>query len=257
MLKNLIAGLMLTAITVPALARPRAPAAPPAHAASVKNIVLVHGAWADGSGWRGVYDILKKDGYNVSIVANPLTSLADDVAATERVLSRQNGPTILVGHSYGGAVITEAGMNAKVVGLVYIAAFVPDVGESVFGFLPKDGPQLPIEPTADGFAFFNRNAYLAAFAPDVDPALGSFMADEQVPVSIAAGNTPLTSAAWKTKPSWYLVSKQDRIIPPGAELMMATRAKAVTAEVDGSHVAFISHPEAAAALIESAARGDR
>jgi pimeloyl-ACP methyl ester carboxylesterase len=220
----------------------------------VKNIVLVHGAWADGSGWQGVYKILKKDGYNVSIVQNPLTTLADDVAATDRVLARQDGPVILVGHSYGGAVITEAGDDPKVVGLVYIAAFVPNVGESSFGLIPKDGPQPPIEPSADGFGFFNRDAYTLAFAPDVDKELGAFMADSQVPPSFAAGKAPMTMAAWKTKPSWYLVSTEDQIIPPDAERLMAKRAGSTVAEVKGSHVAFISQPEATAKLIEQAAK---
>jgi pimeloyl-ACP methyl ester carboxylesterase len=220
----------------------------------VKNIVLVHGAWADGSGWQGVYKFLKKDGYNVSIVQNPLTTLADDVAATDRVLARQDGPTILVGHSYGGAVITEAGDDPKVVGLVYIAAFAPDVGESAFGLIPKEGPQPPIEPSADGFGFFNKDAYTLAFAPDVGKELGAFMADSQVPPSFAAGKAPMTMAAWKTKPSWYLVSTEDHIIPPDAERLMAKRAGSTVAEVKGSHVAFISHPEAAAKLIEQAAK---
>jgi pimeloyl-ACP methyl ester carboxylesterase len=225
-----------------------------ADSAGVKNIVLVHGAWADGSGWQGVYKILKKDGYNVSIVQNPLTTLADDVAATDRVLARQKGPTILVGHSYGGAVITEAGDDPKVVGLVYIAAFAPDVGESAFGLIPKEGPQPPIEPSTDGFGFFNKDAYTLAFAPDVGKELGAFMADSQVPPSFAAGKAPMTMAAWKTKPSWYLVSTEDHIIPPDAERLMAKRAGSTVAEVKGSHVAFISHPEAAAKLIEQAAK---
>jgi pimeloyl-ACP methyl ester carboxylesterase len=225
-----------------------------ANTIGVKNIVLVHGAWADGSGWQGVYKILKKEGYNVSIVQNPLTTLADDVAATDRVLARQDGPVILVGHSYGGAVITEAGDDPKVVGLVYIAAFVPDIGESAFGLIPKDGPQPPIEPSADGFGFFNKDAYSLAFAPDVGKELGEFMADSQVPPAFAAGKAPITMAAWKTKPSWYLVSTEDQIIPPDAERLMAKRAGSKVAEVKGSHVAFISHPEETAKLIKQAAK---
>src|SRR5665213_668549 len=157
-------------ITTLAIASLLVPAANAATPAGVKNIVLVHGAWADGSGWQGVYNILKKDGYNVSVVSNPLTSLADDVAATDRVLERQDGPAILVGHSYGGAVITEAGDNPKVVGLVYVAAFAPDKGESVLGLLPKDGPQPPIDVTKDGFAYFKNGAYQAAFAAGVPAA---------------------------------------------------------------------------------------
>lgn len=227
----------------------------PALAAPVKNIVLVHGAWADGSGWQGVYDILKKDGYNVSIVSNPLTSLADDVAATDRILERQDGPAILVGHSYGGAVITEAGDSDKVAGLVYVAAFVPDAGESVLGLLPKDGPQPPIEVSKDGFIFFANGAYQAAFAAGVPAAEADFMQASQVPLAAAAGNAPLTVAAWKTKPSWYVVAKDDLIIPPDAERGMAKRAGATTVEMAGGHVAFVVDPQPVADLIEQAANG--
>lgn len=220
----------------------------------VRNVVLVHGAWADGSGWQGVYKLLVTKGYKVSVGSNADESLAGDVAATKRVLDRQDGPVILVGHSYGGAIITEAGNDPKVVGLVYIAAFAPDAGESIFGLLPKDGPKPPIEPTADGLAYFNRDAYLTAFAPDVPRAKAEFMADSQVPLGIdKAGSAPITTAAWKTKPSWYLVSSNDQIIPPAAQRQMAGRAKSTVQEVAGSHVAFISHPDAAAALIEQAA----
>ena len=231
--------------------------ASPAFAADkphVKNVVLVHGAWADGSGWEGVYKLLVAKGYKVSVVANADESLAGDVAATKRVLDRQDGPVILVGHSYGGAIITEAGNDPKVVGLVYIAAFAPDAGESIFGLLPKDGPKPPIEVSADGLAFFNRDAYIAAFAPDVPKAEAEFMADSQVPLGIEkAGSAPVTTAAWKTRPSWYLVSSNDQIIPPVAQRQMAGRAKSTVQEVAGSHVAFISHPDAAAAIIEQAA----
>jgi pimeloyl-ACP methyl ester carboxylesterase len=246
-LKFLGAGALALSLAVaaaPAMAQP---------AGKIKNIVLVHGSWADGSGWRGLYDILKKDGYNVSVVANPETSLADDVAATQRVLARQDGPAILVGHSYGGAVISEAGADPKVAGLVYIAAFAPDVGETVFGLLPQDGPKPPISVSADGFAFFDKNAYLAAFAPDVDRDLASFMADSQLPTAMAAFNTPLKTAAWRSKPNWYLVSSDDQIIPPDVERMLAKRMKATTVEVAGSHIAFISHAAVAAQLIEQAA----
>lgn len=228
-------------------------AAAPAIAAPVKNIVLVHGAWADGSGWQGVYDILRKDGYNVSIVANPLTSLADDVAATARVIARQDGPVILVGHSYGGAVITEAGGDEKVAGLVYVAAFVPDAGESVLGLLPKDGPQPPIEVSKDGFIFFSDGAYQAAFAAGLPAAEANFMEASQVPLAAAAGNAPLMVAAWKNKPSWYVVAKDDLIIPPDAERGMAQRAGATTVEMAGGHVAFIVDPGPVADLIEQAA----
>ena len=246
-MKRLPAGLGLAALVlftaVPTLAAP------------VKNIVLVHGAWADGSGWRGVYDILKKHGYNVSVVSNPLTSLADDVAATDRVIDRQDGPVILVGHSYGGAVITEAGDNPKVAGLVYVAAFAPDKGESVLGLLHKDGPQPPIDVTKDGFIFFRDGAYQAAFAAGVPAAEANFMEASQVPLAAAAGNAPLTVAAWKDKPSWYIVSKNDLIIPPDAERLMAKRAGATTIEMAGGHVAFVADPKPVAALIEKAASG--
>lgn len=238
-----------------ALALACALAAPPAAQAAgkIKNVVLVHGSWADGSGWRGVYDILKKDGYNVTMVANPETSLEDNVAATQRVLARQDGPTILVGHSYGGAVISAAGDDPKVAGLVYIAAFAPNVGETVFGLLPKDGPQPPIAVSKDGFAFFDRGAYLAAFAPDISPELAAFMANSQVPTAMEGFTTPLKTAAWRSKPNWYLVSSNDQIIPPDVERGLAKRMKATTVEVAGSHVAFISHANVAAKLIEQAA----
>jgi len=228
------------------------PFASPVVAAPVKNIVLVHGAWADGSGWKGVYDILTKDGYAVSIVANPDTGVADDVAATQRVLDRQNGPVILVGHSYGGTVITEAGIDPKVVGLVYFAAFAPDIGETTGQYLPK-GP-LPIDVSKDGLAFFKRDAFLAAFAPDVPVNTRTFMYDSQVPLAISVFSAPITASAWNTKPSWYLVSSNDQIIPPDVERMYAKRMKATTEEVAGSHVAFISHPDVAAHLIEDAAK---
>ena len=228
--------------------------APPAAAAGpVKNIVLVHGAWADGSGWQGVYDILVKDGYNVSVVANPDTGLADDVAATQRVLDRQTGPVVLVGHSYGGAVITVAGADPKVAALVYIAAFAPDAGETIAKFLPTTPP--PVEPSKDGLLFFNRAAFLAAFAPDVPAPTRAFMADAQVPLASSTFAAPISDPAWKTKPNWYLVSSNDMIIPPDVERMYAKRMKATTEEVAGSHVAFISHPDVAAHIIEEAAKG--
>jgi pimeloyl-ACP methyl ester carboxylesterase len=223
----------------------------------VKNVVLVHGAWADGSGWRAIYDILKKDGYNVSVVANPLMGPKTDVAAVDQVLARQDGPTILVGHSYGGAVITEAGDDPKVVGLVYVAAFVPDVGESPFGLLPKDGPQPPLDVSADGFAFFKKESYGSMFASGVDPALAGFMADSQRPASVAGASVPLTIAAWKTKPSWYQVADGDRVIPPPAQRFMATRAKATVVEIKGGHLAFMLNPQATAALIVTAAKAAR
>ncbi len=247
----------MAAVTATALVlTPAIASAAPAHAAPahVKNIVLVHGAWADGSGWEGVYKILVKDGYKVSIVSNTDESLVGDVADTQRVLDRQDGSVILVGHSYGGAIISQAGNDPKVVGLVFISAFAPDAGESIFGLLPKDAPPPPITVSKDGLAFFNHDAYLAAFAPDLPKAQAEFMYDSQVPLSVpAAGQAPVTSPAWKVKPSWFLVSADDQIIPPAAQRAMAARAHGTVAEVKGSHVAFISHPEAAAKLIEQAA----
>ena len=219
---------------------------------TVKNIVLVHGAWADGSGWKGVYDILRRDGYNVSVVANPDTGLADDIAATERVLARQDGPVILAGHSYGGVIISNAGIDAKVAGLVYIAAFAPDVGESAAQFLPE-GP-LPGTPTEDGFLFMNRDIYLGAFAPDVPQDMKEFMADSQVPIQLSGVLSKADKAAWKTKPTWYLVSKDDAIIPPDNQRMFARRMKATTQEIAGSHVAFVANPAPAAKLISDAAQ---
>jgi len=241
-----IRSLLFAAASLVALSGGAAAAAP------VKNIVLVHGAWADGSGWKGVYDILTKDGYAVSVVANPDTGIPDDVAATQRVLDRQDGPVILVGHSYGGVVITEAGVDPKVVGLVYIAAFAPDAGETAGQFLPK--APLPGTPTKDGFLFLNRDVYLNAFAPDVPLDARVFMADSQVPFALSGLGTPITHAAWKTKPSWYLVYTKDQMIPPDVERMFAKRMKATTEEVDGSHVAFIPHADVAAHLIEEAAK---
>ena len=204
--------------------------------AVVKNIVLVHGGLVDGSGWKDVYKILKKDGYTVSIVQEPTISLPDDVAVTKRVIDSQNGPVILVGHSYGGAVITEAGVDPKVVGLVYIAAFGPDEGETTGQYLPK-GP-LPVTVSRDGLAFFNRDAYLGGFAPDVPMDTRVFMYDSQVPLAVSVFTAPIAHPAWKLKPSWYLVSSNDQIIPPDVERMYAKRMKAVTQEVAGSHVAL-------------------
>jgi pimeloyl-ACP methyl ester carboxylesterase len=242
-----VSAVLLGALATAAIVAPVAAAAP------VKNIVLVHGAWADGSGWKGVYDILTHDGFHVSVVANPDTGIADDVAATQRVLDLQTGPVILVGHSYGGTVITLAGMDTKVVGLVYIAAFAPDVGETTGQYLPK-GP-LPITVSKDGLAFVNHDAYMAGFAPDVAEPLRQFMYDSQVPLAVAVFSAPIAQAAWKSKPSWYLVSSQDHMIPPDVERMYARRMKATTAEVSGSHVAFIAQPAVAAQLIEAAANG--
>lgn len=219
----------------------------------MKNIVLVHGAWADGSGWQAVHDILRERGYAVSIVQNPVTSLADDVAAVERVLARQSGPTLLVGHSYGGVVITEAGEAPNVAGLVYVAAFAPDTGESLSSLLEGGAPP-PVQPSTDGFLFFDPIVFPGAFAQDLPPAQAAFMAAAQLPAAAAAFETPVSKASWKTRPSWYVLSTEDRIIPPAAQRSMAKRANASVIEVAGSHVVYISQPQAVANALDKAAR---
>jgi len=224
----------------------------------VKNIVLVHGGFVDGSGWEGVYKILKNDGYAVAIVQNPTISLADDVAVTKRTIATQDGPVILVGHSYGGAVITEAGTDPKVAGLVYVAAFAPDKGESVSSLIknpPPGAPVPPILPPQDGYLYLDRVKFPASFAGDVKPDAAAFMADSQVPWGVEALNGTITEAAWKTKPSWYLVTSEDKMIPPDAQRAMSKRAASTVVEVSGSHAVYVSHPQVVAALIEKAARG--
>src|SRR5215471_3333276 len=223
----------------------------------LKNVVLVHGGFVDGSGWQGVYDALKKDGYHVSIVQNPTISLTDDVAVTKRTLAAQDGPTILVGHSYGGVVITEAGNDPKVAGLVYIAAFAPDKGESVSALIknpPPGAPVPPILPPQDGYLFLDREKFRASFAADVDEHLAAFMADSQVPWGLEALSGAVTEPAWKTKPSWYLVSTEDRMIPPDAQRAMSKRAGSTVVEVKGSHSVYVSQPQSVAELIAKAAR---
>src|SRR6266550_4715866 len=219
----------------------------------MNNIVLVHGGFVDGSGWEGVYRSLTKKGYNVSIVQNPTLSLADDVAATKRILASQDGPAILVGHSYGGAVITEAGNDPKVAGLVYITAFAPDKGESV-GTLIKDpppgAPVPPILPPQDGFLFLDKAKFPASFAADVEVEKAAFMADSQVPWGVEALSGTITEAAWRTKPSWYLIATEDKMIPPPAQRAMSKRAGATVVEAKGSHAIYVSQPGAVAALIE-------
>ena len=222
------------------------------------NVVLVHGGFVDGSGWEGVYKILKKDGYAVSIVQNPTISLADDVAATKRIVAVQNGPVVLVGHSYGGVVITEAGNDPKVAGLVYITAFAPDKGESVSTLIkdpPPGAPVPPILPPQDGYLFLDKAKFPASFAADVDNERAAFMADSQVPWGVEALNGTISEPAWKTKPSWYLVATDDKMIPPAAQRLMAKRAGSTVAEVAGSHAIYLSQPNAVAAFIENAARG--
>ena len=221
------------------------------------NIVLVHGSFVDGSGWEGVYKILTKDGYTVSVVQNPTISLAGDVAATKRIVAVQNGPVILVGHSYGGAVITEAGNDPKVAGLVYIAAFVPDKSESVSTLIkdPLPGaPVPPILPPQDGYLLLDKAKFPASCAGDVDNEKAAFMADSQVPWGVDALNGTISEPAWKTKPSWYLVATDDKMIPPASQRFMSKRAGSTVVEVAGSHAIYVSQPNAVAALIENAAR---
>jgi pimeloyl-ACP methyl ester carboxylesterase len=224
---------------------------------NIKNIVLVHGGFVDGSGWQGVYNILKKDGYNVTVVQNPTLSLADDVAVTRRALAAQDGPAILVGHSYGGAVISEAGTASNVKGLVYVTAFAPDRGESVSTLIanpPPGAPVPPILPPQDGFLFLDRAKFAASFAADVEPATASFMADSQVPWGVEALAGAVSEPAWRSKPSWYLVAKDDRMIPPDAQRAMAARAKATVVEENGSHAVYVANPAVVAKLIETAAQ---
>ena len=223
----------------------------------MNNIVLVHGGCVDGSGWEGVYQILKKDGYNVSIVQNPTISLEDDVAVTKRILAAQDGPAILVGHSYGGAVITEAGNHPKVAGLVYITAFALDKGESVAALIkdPQPGaPVPPILPPQDGYLFLDSAKFPASFAADVDAEKAAFMADSQVPWGVAALSGKISEPAWKTKPSWYLIVTDDKMIPADAQRFMSKRAGSTVAEVGGSHAIYVSQPKVVAALVEQAAK---
>jgi pimeloyl-ACP methyl ester carboxylesterase len=221
-----------------------------------KNIVLVHGGFVDGAGWEGVYKILKRDGYNVTVVQNPTISLADDVAVTKRAIDAQDGPVILVGHSYGGVVISSAGDGPQVAGLVYICAFAADTGDSVLSLIktaPADAPAPPILPPQDGFLFLDRQKFAASFAADVKPEIADFMANSQVPWGLAAASGGATAAAWKTKPSWYLLTTEDRMIAPELQRFMSKRAGAAVVEVKGSHAIYISQPKAVADLIEQAA----
>jgi pimeloyl-ACP methyl ester carboxylesterase len=219
-------------------------------------VVLVHGGFVDGSGWQGVYDLLKQHNYEVSIVQNPTLSLEGDAEAVRRVIDAQVGPVVLVGHSYGGAVITEAGNDPNVKALVYIAAFAPDAGESVNTLIadpPPGAPVPPILPPQDGFLFLDRGKFHDSFAADIPAELAAFMADSQVPWGVDALGGTINEPAWRSKPSWYLVATEDRMIPPPAQRTMAERAGSTVVEVAGSHSIYVSQPQAVAALIEQAA----
>jgi pimeloyl-ACP methyl ester carboxylesterase len=223
---------------------------------ALPNVVLVHGGFADGSGWRGVYDLLTRDGYHVAVVQNPTLSLPGDAAAARLIIDAQEGPVVLVGHSYGGAVITEAGTDPNVAALVYVCAFMPDAGESVntliAGF-PPEGPQPPILPPRDGFLFLDRDKFPASFAGDLPADLAAFMADSQVPWGVDALGGQVSDAAWRAKPSWYLITADDKMIPPVAQRTMSGRAGSTTVEVAASHSVYVSQPAAVCACIKQAA----
>ncbi|MEJ0105881.1 MAG: alpha/beta hydrolase [Bacteroidota bacterium] len=223
----------------------------------VKNIVLVHGAFADGSGWENVFKILKARGYNVTIVQNPLTSLEDDVAATDRILEKQDGPVVLVGHSWGGSVITQAGVSPKVAALVYVAAFAPEIGESTLD-LVKTAPPAPengiLPPDDKGFIYYDKEKFHAGFAADISKEKADFMYASQGAIAVKSFITPLTQAAWKTKPSYAIVATEDKSINPLIERTMYKRAGSVVTELKGSHVIFISNPKEVADVIEAAAK---
>jgi len=222
----------------------------------INNIVLVHGGFVDGSGWESVYAILKNRGFHVSIVQNPTISLAGDVAVTNRTINAQDGPVVLVGHSYGGAVISEAGNNPKVGSLAYITAFALDNGESVGALIKNPAPGAPVPPILppqDGFLLLDAAKFADSFAADVEPGLAAFMGASQVPWGLDALNGAVSQAAWKSKPSWYLVATDDKMIPPDAQRFMAKRAGATVAEAKGSHAIYVSQPEVVADLISQAA----
>ena len=222
------------------------------------SIVLVHGGFVDGSGWQRVYQILKNDGFNVAIVQNPTISLADDVAVTKRAIDGQVGQVVLVGHSYGGVVITEAGNHPNVTRLVYIAAFAPDKGESVAALIQNPPPGAPVPPILapqEGFLFLDRSKFHESFAGDVDEEKAMFMADSQVPWGVEALGGAISEPAWKTKPSWYLVATDDKMIPPPAQRFMSERAGAKVVESPGSHAIYVSQPDVVAQLIKEAAKG--
>ena len=219
------------------------------------NVVLVHGGFADGSGWEGVYKILKGAGCTVSVVQNPTISLEDDVAVTKRTIAAQDGPVVLVGHSYGGVVVTEAGTDPNVAGLVYIAGFAPDAGESVNSLIadpPPGAPVPPILPPQDGFLFLDREKFAASFAADVEAEHAAFMADSQVPWGVGALAGEVSEPAWKSRRSWYLVTTADRMIPPDAQRFMSKRAGSTVVEAEGSHAIYVSKPAPVAELVQTA-----
>jgi pimeloyl-ACP methyl ester carboxylesterase len=225
---------------------------------TASNVVLVHGGFVDGSGWQPVYDLLTQDGYRVSVVQNPTLSLEGDVEATRLILDRQDGPTVLVGHSYGGVVVSEAGNHPQVASLVYIAAFAPDKGESVNTLIanpPPGAPVPPILPPTNGFLFLDRDKFHPSFAGDLPAAQAEFLADSQVPWGVNALRGTVSEPAWRTKPSWYLVATDDRMIPPPAQRAMSERAGSTVVEVAGSHAIYVSQPAAVADLITRAAAG--
>jgi pimeloyl-ACP methyl ester carboxylesterase len=230
---------------------------PDQNVAPVKNIVLVHGAFADGSGFEAVYKELKKKGYNVSVVGNPNTGFAEDVAAVKMVLARQNGPVILVGHSYGGAIITEAGNTTNVAGLVYICAFQPDANETLLGLL-QSGPPAPnsgiLPPDANGYVWYDKANYHSGFCADIPKDQAEFMADSQIPVNASVFGATIPNPAWKTKPSWYVIGTEDQTIPPDGQRFMAKRAGSKVTEIKGSHLVFMSKPKEVADVIETAAK---
>lgn len=252
-MNSLIRKLFIAAATTASIVGPGGGA----HAQPVqaKNVVLVHGAFADGSGWRGVYDELIGRGYRVTIVQNPLTSLADDVAATQRALARQEGPTILVGHSWGGTVITEAGIHPKVVGLVYVSALSPDAGETTSEqYAGFTAPDFVIDTQSDGFGFVNREKFKIGFAADASDADAAFLRDSQVPINMSVFATKLNHAAWRTKPSWAVIATEDRAFDVRMLHKMAKRIGATVQEVKASHAVFMTQPKAVADVIDRAAR---
>jgi len=223
---------------------------------STPTILLIHGGFVDGSGWQPVHDLLRRDGYDVAVVQNPTVTLEGDVAAVNHVLEEFDGPVILVGHSYGGVVITEAGTHPQVSALVYIAAFAPDAGESVQSLIadpPPGAPVPPILPPRNGYLALDKDKFHDSFAGDLKPELAEFMADSQVPWGVEALAGTISTPAWRSKPSWYLVATDDRMIPPPAQRAMSERAGATVVEVSGSHSVYVSQPEATADLIKQAA----